>query len=70
MKIELENAQGTPHINFIDSKGIITAQLYICEGGRLLVSGEIPGIPYCFPKSDGIVLFEGGSELHPDWTGK
>lgn len=62
MKIILNNAQHTPHINFIDSGGKITAQLSICKDG-LLVSGEIPSIPFCFPRTDGIELFNGGSIL-------
>ena len=67
MKIILDNAQSTPHLDFVDSNGKITAQLSICSDG-LLATGEISSIPYCFPKIDGIVLFEGNTELHPDWT--
>ena len=66
MKIILDNAQNTPHLDFVDSNGKITAQLSICADG-LLITGSIPAIPYCFPYTDGIVLFEGCGELHPDW---
>ncbi len=66
MKIILANAQNTPHLDFIDSTGKITAQLSICKDG-LLASGGIPAIPFCFPKTDGILLFEGGNEVHSDW---
>ena len=66
MKIRLDNAQSTPHLDFIDSNGKITAQISVCKDG-LLATGEIPSIPCCFPNTDGIVLFEGNNELHPDW---
>ena len=66
MKIILDNNQHTPHLDFIDSNGIITGQVSICSDG-LLASGNIPAIPYCFPRTDGIVLFDGNSEIHNDW---
>ena len=67
MKIVLDNAQHTPHIDFIDSSGIITAQLSICKDG-LMITGKIPAIPYCFPKTDNLILFEEKNmPLHKDW---
>ena len=68
MKIILDNAQHTPHIDFIDGEGKITAQLSICKDGLLISGKDIPAIPHCFPKQDGIVLFDGGKlQLHKDW---
>lgn len=69
MKIVLDNAQHTPHLDFIDSDGKITAQISICKDG-LLATGNIPAIPYCFPEKDGIVLFDGAKKLHKDWLDK
>lgn len=68
MKIILDNAQHTPHLDFIDYTGKITAQISICKNG-LLATGNIPTIPYCFPKTDGIILYDskGFMEIHKDW---
>jgi hypothetical protein len=67
MKIILHNAQNTPHINFENSKGIITAQIHICKDGQLTIIGKIPAIPWCFPKTDNIVLYDEEQKIHQDW---
>ena len=66
MKIILDNAQHTPHVDFIDNQGKIIAQLSICKDG-LLATGDLGILPALYPKTDGIILFETSKEIHPDW---
>lgn len=56
MKIELDNAQNTPHIDVMDDNGIIQCQISFTR-----VDPLINGKPlWEYPKEDGIIIHDKG----------
>jgi len=53
MKIVLDNAQSTPHIDAVDKNGIIRLQVSFCSDGVLIDGKPLEQ----YPEKDGIVLY-------------
>ena len=53
MRIELDNAQNTPHLDIIDDKGIIQSQISFCSDTVLIDGKKLED----FPEKDGILIY-------------
>lgn len=53
IRVELDNAQTTPHIDITDRKGTIQVQISLCADGVLINGKNLDS----YPKRDGIPLY-------------
>lgn len=60
MKVELDNAQNTPHLDILDERGKIVTQISFCSDD-ILINGK----PLSkFPKEDAIKIYGEGDKEH------
>lgn len=55
MKVELDNAQHTPHLDIMDNKGKIKVQVSFCSDGVLINDKPLAD----YPVEDGIKIYAG-----------